>query len=85
MADTVTIPRAEYDRLRAAEEDFTDLQDALGGRASTAACPGSPWRAAPARTASGSPKSKRAAPPAPWTLRALADALHVTVDDLLPG
>lgn len=33
MSDTVTIPRAEYDRLCAAEEDFADLQAALAARA----------------------------------------------------
>ena len=29
MSDTVTIPRAEYDRLCALEEDFTDIRAAL--------------------------------------------------------
>lgn len=33
MRDTVTIPRAEYDRLCAAEDDFADLQGALCARA----------------------------------------------------
>ena len=33
MKDTVTIPRAEYDRLCAAEDDFADLQAALAARA----------------------------------------------------
>lgn len=29
MSDTVTIPKAEYDRLRAMEEDLDDIQAAL--------------------------------------------------------
>ncbi|MCY4377514.1 MAG: helix-turn-helix transcriptional regulator [Spirochaetaceae bacterium] len=29
MSETVTIPKAEYDRLRALEEDFSDIQTAL--------------------------------------------------------
>ncbi len=33
MPDTVTIPRAEYDRLCAAEHDFADLRAALAARA----------------------------------------------------
>ena len=32
MGDTVTIPRTEYDRLRAAEDDLVDLQAALAVR-----------------------------------------------------
>lgn len=32
MNETVTITRAEYDRLRAAEEDFEDLCAALAAR-----------------------------------------------------
>ena len=34
MSETVTITRAEYDRLCAAERDFTDLRTALAVRAS---------------------------------------------------
>ena len=33
MSETITITRAEYDRLCAAEEDFADLQAALATRA----------------------------------------------------
>lgn len=33
MTDTVTIPRAEYERLCAAEEDLADLQAALAVQA----------------------------------------------------
>ena len=33
MSDTVTIPRAEYDRLCAAADDFADFQAALSVRA----------------------------------------------------
>ena len=36
MSETVTITRAEYDRLRAAEEDFADLRAALAVRERTA-------------------------------------------------
>ena len=37
MTETVTIPRAEYDRLRALEEDFEDFQAALDIEARIAA------------------------------------------------
>ena len=33
MSETVTIPKAEYDRLRALEEDFADIQTALAVKA----------------------------------------------------
>ena len=36
MTETVTIPKAEYERLRALEEDFTDAQSALAIRAKIA-------------------------------------------------
>ena len=115
MPDTVTIPRAEYDRLCAAEDDFADLQAALAARARIEAgtdelvpaavadrlidgtSPLKVWRehrgltqSALARGASvnrvqiadieagRSTGSVR-------TLRALANTLHVTIDDLLPA
>ena len=116
MRDTVTIPRAEYDRLRAAEDDFIDLQAALAVRkrieagteeelvpAAVAdriidgASPLKVWRehralcqSALART-SGVNRVQIAdieagrATGSVRTLRALADALRVTVDDLLPA
>ena len=37
MTETVTIPRAEYDRLRAVEEDFEDFRAALAVEARIAA------------------------------------------------
>ena len=115
MRDTVTIPRAEYERLRAAEDDFTDLQAALTIRARTeagadelvpapvadrlidGASPLKVWRehrdlsrSALARD-SGVNRSQIADIEAGrvtgsvHTLRALAGALNVTVDDLLPA
>ena len=36
MTETVTIPKAEYERLRALEEDFTDAQSALAIQAKIA-------------------------------------------------
>ncbi len=115
MRDTVTIPRAEYDRLCAAEDDFLDLQAALAVRerieagteelvpAAVAdrlidgASPVKVWRehrglsqSALAR-ASGVNRVQIAdieagrATGSVMTLRALADALRVAVDDLLPA
>ena len=115
MRDTVTIPRAEHDRLCAAEDDFIDLQAALAvcrcieagaeelvpaavaDRLIDGASPLEVWRehrglsqSALARAsdvnrvqiadieAGRSTGSVR-------TLRALADALRVNVDDLLPA
>lgn len=115
MRDTVTIPRTEYDRLCAAEEDFDDLQAALAVSASIkagieelvpaaiadrlidGANPLRVWRehralsqSALSRT-SGVSRVQIAdieagrATGSVRTLRALADALRVTVDDLLPA
>ena len=115
MTDTVTVSRAEYDRLRAAEEDLADLQAALAARARIeagaeelvpaavadplidGASPLRVWRehrglcqSALAR-GSGVNRVQIAdieadrATGSVQTLRARADALHVTVDDLLPA
>ena len=115
MIETVTITRAEYDRLCIAEEDFTDLRAALAVSSSIetgteelvpAAVadrlidgerPLKVWRehralsqAALSRT-SGVHRVQIAdieadrANGSARTLRALADALGVTVDDLLPA
>ena len=115
MSETVTIARAEYDRLRAAEEDFADLRAALAVRKCIQAgtdefvsaaiadrlidgeSPLKVWRehralsqSALAR-ASGVNRVQIAdieadrATGSVQTLRALADALRVTVDDLLPA
>ena len=114
MSETVTIPRTEYDRLCAAEEDFNDLRAALAVRghieagteelvpAAVAdrlidgANPLKVWRehralsqSALAR-ASGVNRVQLAdieagrATGSARTLRAIADALGVSVDDLLP-
>ena len=115
MTDTVTIPRAEYDRLRAADDDFADLQAALAARARIeagadelvpaavadrlidGASPLKVWREhrglSQSALARGSGVNRvqiadieaDRATGSVRTLRALADALHVTVDDLLPG
>ena len=113
MRDTVTIPRAEYDRLCAAEDDFIDLQAALpvrkrieagteelvpaavADRLIDGASPLKVWRehralsqSALAR-ASGVTRVQIAdieadrATGSVRTLRALADALRITGDDLL--
>ena len=115
MNETVTIPRAEYDRLRAAEEDFADLRAALAVRERIDAgteelvpaavadrlidgeSPLTVWREHRALSQSALARasgvnrvqiadieSQRATGSA-RTLRALADALRVTVDDLLPA
>ena len=115
MPDTVTIPRAEYDRLCAAEDDLADLRAALAvrDRIETGAeelvpaavadrlidgtSPLKVWRehralsqAALAR-ASGVNRVQIAdieaerATGSVHTLRALAAALCVAVDDLLPA
>ena len=115
MSDTVTIPRAEYDRLCAAEDDFVDLQAALAARARIEAgtdelvpaaiadrlidgeSPLLVWREH--RGHSQSALARRSgvnrvqiadieagrATGSVQTLRALANALQVTVDDLLPA
>ena len=115
MNETVTITRAEYDRLCAAEEDFEDLRAALAARQRIEAGteelvpatvadrlidgenPLKAWRehralsqSALAR-ASGVNRVQIAdieadrATGSARTLRALADALRVTGDDLLPA
>ena len=115
MTETVTIPRAEYDRLRAAEEHFADLRAALAVRERIEAgteevvpaavadrlidgeSPLKVWREHRALSQSALSRASgvnrvqiadieagRAAGSA-RTLRALADALRVTVDDLLPA
>ena len=115
MTDTVTIPRTEYDRLCAAEDDFADLQAALAARARIeagtdelvpaavadrlidGASPLRVWREH--RGLSQTALSRAAgvnrvqiadiealrATGSVCTLRALADALEVAVDDLLPA
>ena len=116
MPDTVTIPRAEYDRLCAAEQDFADLQAALAARARIdagtdelvpaaavadrlidGASPLKVWREhrglSQSALARGSGVNRvqiadieaDRATGSVATLRALADALQVTVDDLLPA
>ena len=115
MRDTVTIPRAEYDRLCAVEDDFIDLRAALAARAHIeagtdelvpaavadriidGASPLRVWRehrdlsqSALAR-ASGVNRVQIAdieagrSTGSVRTLRTLADALGVAVDDLLPA
>ena len=115
MHETVTITRAEYDRLRVAEQDFQDLCAALTARDRIEAgaeelvpaavadrlidgqSPLKVWRehralsqSALAR-ASGVTRVQIAdieahrATCSARTLRALADVLRVTVDDLLPA
>ena len=115
MKDTVTIPRAEYDRLCAAEDAVVDLQAALAvrerieagaeelvpapvaDRIIDGASPLQVWRehrglsqSALAR-ASGVNRVQVAdieagrATGSVRTLRALADALGVAVDDLMPA
>ena len=115
MSETVTIPRAEHDRLRAAEEDFEDLRAALAVRERIEAgteelvpaavadrlidgtSPLKVWREH--RTLSQSALARasgvnrvqiadieaKRATGSPRTLRALADALRLTIDDLLPA
>ena len=115
MTDTVTITRAEYDRLCAAEDDFADLRAALAVRARIATgaeelvpaavadrlidgtSPLKVWRehrslsqSALARAAGvnrvqiADIEANRATDSA-RTLRTLADALCVTIDDLVPA
>ena len=115
MSETVTITRAEHDRLCAAEEDFADLQAALAARARIeagtdelvpaavadriidGASPLRVWRehrglsqSALARH-TGVDRARIAdiesdrANGSASNLRALADALNVTVDDLRPA
>ncbi len=115
MSETVTITRAEYDRLCAAEQDFADLQAALAVRASIEAgteellpaavadrlidgeSPLKVWREHRALSQSALARAARVnrvhiadieagrTAGSARTLRALADALAVTVDDLLPA
>ena len=113
MNETVTITRAEHDRLRAVEEDFEDLCAALAvrgrieagteGLVPTAvadriidgATPLKVWREHRALSQSALARASgvnrvqiadieaRRATGSVRTLRVLADALRVTVDDLL--
>ena len=115
MSETVTIPKAEYDRLRALEEDFADIQTALAVEARLAAgeeelipakvvdrlLDGEPplrvWREFRNLTqselarASGVNRVQIVDIEADRnsgsvrTLRKLADALEVMVDDLIPS
>ena len=115
MSETVTITRAEYDRLCTAEEDFADLRAALAvssrieagteelvpaavaDRLIDGETPLKVWREhralsqAALSRASGVNRVQIAdieadrASGSARTLRALADALGVTVDDLLPA
>ncbi len=114
MSETVTIPTAEYDRLRALEEDFADVQTALAVEARLVTreeelipaavvdrlLDGEPplrvWREFRNLTqselarASGVNRVQIVDIEADRnsgsvsTLRKLADALEVTVDDLIP-
>ena len=115
MSETVTIPKAEYDRLCAAADDLADIQAALAVRARIEAgteelvpaavadrlidgeAPLKVWRECRslsqsdlARVAGASRvqivdiEAGRATGSA-HTLRRLADALGVTVDDLIPA
>ena len=115
MSETVTIPRAEYDRLCAAADDFADIQAALAVRARIEAgieklvpaavadrlidgeTPLRVWRECRglsqtdlARVAGASRvqivdiEAGRATGSA-HTLRRLADALDITIDDLVPA
>ena len=114
MNETVTITRAEYDRLRAAEDDFEDLRAALAARQRIEAgteelvpaavadrlidgkSPLKVWREHRALTQSALARASgvnrvqiadieaERATGSARTVRALADALGVTVDDLLP-
>ena len=113
MSETVTITRAEYDRLCAAEEDFADLRAALAARQRIEAgteelVPAAladrlidgestlnVWREHRSLSQSCLARTSRVnrvqiadieadrATGSVRTLRALADALRVTVDDLL--
>ena len=115
MNETVTITRAEYDRLRAAEEDFEDLRAALAARQRIEAgteelvpaavadrlidgeSPLKVWREHRALSQSALARASgvnrvqiadieaNRATGSARTLRILADALRVTVDDLLPA
>ena len=115
MSETVTTPKAEYDRLRAREADFADMQTALDVEARLAAgeeelipaavvdrlLDGEPplrvWREFRNLTqsdlarASGVNRVQIVDIEADRnsgsvrTLRKLADALRVTVDDLVPS
>ena len=115
MSETITITRAEHDRLCAAEEDFADLQAALAvharieagtdelvpapvaDRIIDGASPLKVWREHRGLSQSALARGSGVdhvqiadieADPATGsvaTLRALADALDVTVDDLRPA
>ena len=116
MSETVTIPKADYDRLRALEEDFADIQAGLAVEARLAAgeeelipaavvdrlLDGEPPltgvegvpQSDPVRSRScqrcqpGTDRGHRGRSQQPvsvLTLRKLADALEVTVDDLIPS
>ena len=115
MTDTVTIPKAEYRRLRAVEEDLADihaglavharidagteefLPEAVVGRLLDGEPPLRVWRehcgfsqAALARAADTSrvqivdiEAGRRTG--SVHTLRRLADALRIALDDIVPG
>ena len=115
MNGTVTITRAEHDRLCAAEEDFEDLRAALAVRERIEAGtehlvpaavadrlidgegPLKVWREHRALSQSALARASAVnrvqvadieagrATGSARTLRALADALRITVDDLLPA
>ena len=115
MHETVTITRAEYDRLRVAEEDFQDLCAALTARDRIEAgaeelvpaavadrlidgsSPLKVWRKHRALSQSALARASgvnrvqiadietHRATGSARTLRAVADVLRVTVDDLLPA
>ncbi len=115
MTDTVTIPKAEYQRLCTVEEDLADIQaalvvqeridagseefvpEAVVGRLIDGEPPLRVWRehrglsqAALARAADTSrvqivdiEAGRRTG--SVYTLRRLADALRITLDDIVPG
>ena len=114
MNDTVTIPRAEYERLCALEEEFADIQAALTVEARIASgeeelipaqvvdrlidreSPLRVWREYHALSQSALARASGVNrvqiveieagrnSGSVHTLRKLADALRVTVDDLIP-
>ena len=115
MSDTITIPRAEYDRLCAAADDFADIQSARSVRARIEAgadelvpaaftdrlidgeAPLKVWREYRGLSQSGLARSAGAsriqivdieagrATGSVQTLRRLADALGIALDDLVPA
>ena len=115
MNDTVTIPKAEYDRLCAAADDFADIQAALSVQARIEAgteelvpaavadrlidgeVPLKVWREYRDLSQSGLARAAGAsriqivdieagrATGSVQTLRRLADALGIALDDLVPA